>query len=105
MTNEEVIKYAKETKFCCGCPIDFSQEDDSSKCDICEHRMFFETVIKTFETQNELVHCKDCKYCGTEEELVELFLLRCEPRTLWCTREVYKVTENDFCSRAERKNR
>ena len=50
MTYEEAIKYAKETNFCTGCPIDMSI-DGGESCNVCEHRAFFEMAINALENQ------------------------------------------------------
>lgn len=51
MTYEEAIKYAKDTCYCAGCPIDMSSIGDEDPCSSCKHREFFELAIEALEKQ------------------------------------------------------
>lgn len=78
MTNEEAIKYAKETNFCTGCPIDMSI-DNGESCKVCEHRAFFEIAIKTLENQVPRYEMNDdvnhpSHYCTGKFECIDVMI-------------------------------
>ena len=58
-------------------------------------------VVAKNETTTEVVRCRDCVYCKRFNDVWRL------PKRdeLLCTRciETYHTTENDYCSRGERK--
>lgn len=72
MKIEEALEYAKNVSFCRGCShFAYGCTDiEDYVCDRCEHRQFFDIVIKTLELRipknpikitNDLYHCGTCK--------------------------------------------
>lgn len=52
----------------------------------------------------EVIRCKDCRFCATTEELVKEGILLPEgENNLWCDVGFYRVTEDEYCSKALRK--
>lgn len=72
-------------------------KDEIKEC-ICSVRLIDGVIAKTTPTQ-ELIRCKDCKYF-TRDSITGVTI----PGTEYCIFTMNnRIEENDYCSRAERK--
>lgn len=53
MDIDRILRYAKDTSFCCGC-VDYEMSNEQyDACKNCEHRYFFSEVIKLCELRQK----------------------------------------------------
>lgn len=88
MTNEEAIRVFES----------WIEHDEKMKyADRLENIEIYKMAIKALK-ERSIIHCKDCKFFRTPEKYSYK-----EPNLYCCRSALTKVSENDFCSKAIRK--